>query len=243
MADIKKSGVEVVVDNFAGIGTIPVEADQHQYYYDSSSGRRKNKQCCISIGGDLVLNNPKYTQVAGVYESISRGKEYNDNSKSNELHSAILVAWDAAHLPLRTSSADVVVSDLPFGQQCLSLHSLNQLLPLVFRECARILSPETGRMVLLCGSPKILNAIEELSDRYWEKPIPRVSPVNIGGILAWVIRLNRNELVFNNGSILEQNKILARKKAIMQKRDRVSRQRKSEAYEQLTKKRKRDSGA
>jgi len=235
MADLKRTGEEVIVDPCAGIGTIPVEAEQYQYYFDTSSGQRKNQRC-VAMGGDLVLNNPTFTKVAGFYEGINRGIEYDD--KSDVLHSANLMAWDAAYLPLRTNSADVVVSDLPFGQQCLSLNSLNQLLPLVFRECARILKPDTGRAVLLCGSPhSILASIEQLSGHYWKRPSPRVSPVNIGGIVAWVVRVDRNNTVFNIFEEPEQTNFLARVKKIAQKRDRVKRQRQDESFEQQTKRR------
>jgi 23S rRNA G2445 N2-methylase RlmL len=138
MADMQNSGVEIVLDPCVGIGTIPVEAEQY------FSGRRKNKQC-VSIGGDLVLNSPKYTKIAGLLESVSRRIDCDDIT--NEIESSLLVAWDASHLPMRTSSVDIVISDLPIGQQCLSRDSLNQLLLLVFRECARVLTSKSGRMV------------------------------------------------------------------------------------------------
>jgi hypothetical protein len=80
----------------------------------------------------------------------------------------------------------------------------------------------------------ILASIEQLSNCYWEKPLRRLSPVTIGGILAWIIRVDRNEKAFDNGSALEQSKILNRVRKIVQKRDRISRQRKSESVEQQT---------
>ena len=236
MADLQK--YDIVLDPCAGIGTIPIEAEQYQYYFDSSyaAGQSKSKQC-LSIGGDLILNNPKYTRVAGVLESIQ--KELNrggtiDNMKS----SSLLVAWDAVHLPMRTSSVDVAVSDLPFGQQCLSLSALNELLPFIFLECARVLMPNTGRMVMLAGgSPMALIAnIEKLSGKYWKKPIPRFSPVSIGGLLAWIVRVDRNEIAFDRNAVPEQ-RTLVRK--IAKKRDLISRHRKSESGEQQTSKRRR----
>jgi len=63
----------------------------------------------------------------------------------------VSAAWDAALLPLCDRSVDTVVSDLPFGVKCLTAAKLQKLLPLAFRECARVLRPGTGRMVLLCG--------------------------------------------------------------------------------------------
>jgi hypothetical protein len=230
MANLQK--YDIVLDPCAGIGTIPVEAEQYHKHFDSSfpQGQNESKQF-LSIGGDLILNNPKYTEVAGVMENFSRRKPTIDNTTHDLKSSSLLVAWDATHLPMRTNSVDVVVSDLPFGQQCLSATALNQLLPLVFLECARVLMPITGRMVVLAGgSPIALIAnIEKLSGKYWKKPIPRVSPVSIGGILAWIIRVDRNEEAFDCDSVPEQL-TLVRKFA--QKRDRISRHRKSDSGEQ-----------
>jgi hypothetical protein len=85
-------------------------------------------------------------------------------------------------------------------------------------------------VVLAGGSPIALIAnIEKLSGKYWKKPIPRVSPVSIGGILAWIIRVDRNEEAFDCDSVPEQL-TLVRKFA--QKRDRISRHRKSDSGEQ-----------
>ena len=226
---------DIVLDPCAGVGTIPVEAEQYhkRSEFTHPQGLNESKHF-ISIGGDLVLNNPKYTQVAGLIENFNRRK--NDGLKS----SSLLVAWDATHLPMRTSSVDVVVSDLPFGQQCLSVAALQQLLPLVFLECARVLTPTTGRMVILAGgSPlTVIAMIRELSGKYWKKPISRISPVSIGGILAWILRVDRNEEAFDRDGVPEQ---LNRVRKIAQKRDRINRQRKSDSGEQLTGKRKKRS--
>jgi hypothetical protein len=210
-----------------------VEAEQ----YNSHLGRNTSKKF-LSIGGDLILNNPKYTKVAGIMENFSRKETLIDSTRNGLKSSSLLVAWDAAHLPMRTNCVDVVVSDLPFGQQCLSATTLNQLLPLVFLECARVLTPTTGRMVLLAGgSPIALIAnIEKVSGKYWKKPLIRVSPVSIGGILAWIFKVDRNGEVFDRDSTREQL-TLARK--IAQRRDRISRQRKSDSGEQQTGKRRR----
>lgn len=223
---------DIVLDPCAGVGTIPVEAEQYHKRSESTHRQGLNEsKHFVSIGGDLILNNPKYTQVAGLIENFNGRK--NGGLKS----SSLLVAWDATHLPMRTSSVDVVASDLPFGQQCLSVSALQQLLPLVFLECARVLTPTTGRMVILAGgSPlSVIAMIRELSGKYWKKPISRVSPVSIGGILAWILRVDRNDETFDRDSVPSQ---LDRVRKITQKRDRINRQRKSDSGEQLTGKRK-----
>ena len=64
-------------------------------------------------------------------------------------------------------------------------------------EFARVLRPVTGLMVLLCGSfSPILDALQRLNSlqpngTVWELPCKAVFPVNVGGIVAWVIKVNR----------------------------------------------------
>jgi len=230
---------DVVLDPCAGIGTIPVEAEQYQACFETSTAGRigpsEKKKQYLAIGGDLVLNNPKYTRIAGIMEHANG---YTVGSGNSNRSSSLLVAWDAAQLPMRTSCVDVAVSDLPFGQQCLSVNALNQLLPLIFLECARVLRPNTGRMIMLAGGSPIavVANMEKLSGKYWKKPIPRVSPVSIGGILAWIIVGIRNETPFDR-NIVPKQLTLVRK--IAEKRDRINRQRNSESGEQQRDKRRR----
>ncbi len=225
---------DVVLDPCAGIGTIPVEAEQYHKRFEFTQGQSLDKcKHFISIGGDLILNNSNYTEVSGMMEGFIRRKNNDESCKDRLTSSSLLVAWDAAHLPMRTGSVDAVVSDLPFGQQCLSASAVSQLLPLVFLECARVLTLGTGRMVVLAGgSPTtLISLIRELSGKYWKKPISRVSPVTIGGILAWIVRVDRNYEVFDCSCVSEQ---IDRVRKVTQKRDRTHRQRKSDSGQQIT---------
>jgi hypothetical protein len=96
-------------------------------------------------------------------------------------------------------------------------------------------------VVLAGGSPIALIAnIGKLSAKYWKKPIPRVSPVSIGGILAWIIRIDRNREPFDCENSLEK---LSLTRKIAQKRDRISRQKKTASGEQQTGKRRRKASA
>lgn len=224
---------DIVMDPCAGVGTIPVEAEYYQNSFETSlsCGNTNHPSKFLGIGGDVVLNNPKYTTIAGIMENAKTTKQH--------IGSSLLVAWDASHLPVRTASIDVTASDLPFGQQCLSANELNRLLPLIFLECARVLRPNTGRMVMLAGGSPIgiIANIEKLSKKYWKQPIPRVTPISIGGILAWIIVVVRNETPFDPNCSDDPQK-LAMVRKVAEKRDRVSRQRKSEFGDQQTGKRK-----
>lgn len=83
----------------------------------------------LGLGGDLILNNDSFRPLAADYSK--RMKQQNVSCKAD------LLGWDAALLPLRNASVDAIVSDLPFGQQCLSSGKLEALLPLILGELGR----------------------------------------------------------------------------------------------------------
>ena len=76
---------DVVLDPCAGIGTIPLEVPNG----------------VIALGGDLILSDSACRPVAADY--FKRIKQHNISCKAD------LLAWDAAVLPLRTSSVDAVL--------------------------------------------------------------------------------------------------------------------------------------
>jgi hypothetical protein len=191
---------EVVLDPCAGLGTIPLEAD---VFLDQ----------CVGLGGDIVLNKPTMRATASSLEQVAR-------DSTRRAASSLLVAWDASHIPVRDCSIDVCVSDLPFGKQCLSSNDLIQLLPLLFLECARILTLDLGRMVLLCGSPSITESLNE-SEKYWKQPCTVATPVNIGGLQAWVIRIERNGVPYDASYHQRKGDRVRR---LTKKRDMVNRQ-------------------
>lgn len=196
---------ELLVDPCAGIGTIPVEAESYFPFR------------MVGIGGDIVLDHDSMASATFSMEAIAK---HNNNTEDATNFSRLSVAWDAALLPLRTGIVDAVVSDLPFGKLCLSSSTLNRLLPLIMVECARILVPSTGRMLLLCASPNALfRALEEFP-HFWKRPCTMVAPVNIGGMLAWMVRIERSEVAFDNSSSETSTKAtIGRIRAMAKKRD------------------------
>jgi hypothetical protein len=191
---------DVVLDPCAGIGTIPMEVS----FLPVS---------VVAIGGDLAIADAKVKEVAVEY--TRKGIRVRPCHRSTEIKNSVssvaerlppnLLAWDAASLPLRSQSVDAAVSDLPFGQQCLSSTKLDGLIPLIISEMARVLRPNTGRMVLLCGSYvpilghfRYANAVSKETDNanetigdVWNLPCTSVFPVNIGGHCAWVVQVTR----------------------------------------------------
>jgi Putative RNA methylase family UPF0020 len=167
LAKIQKG--DIILDPCCGIGTIPL-----------------NVKDGISIGGDLCLLPGDLAGIAGKY--------INGFGRTNP--STNLCAWDAAYLPIRSASIDIVISDFPFGKQCMSANKLYQVLPLWLGELARVLRPGTGRVVILCGAFGIvvdaLTAINEPKISNWD--VTSVFSVNIGGLLAWIVMAVRTNV-------------------------------------------------
>ena len=199
---------ELVIDPCCGIGTIPVECEHYLLTANNNSTRS-----AVSIGGDIVLDHDTMSSAAIALEQVANHGHHNhhhhhhqkqqqqqqqssSSSSSPSSFSQLSVAWDAAYLPLRTGSVDAVVSDLPFGKMCLSSSTLEKLLPLIMHECARVLLPGRGRMVLLCGSPDALFRALAVHSMYWKQPCTMIAPVNIGGLLAWMCRIERSNVNF-----------------------------------------------
>lgn len=93
---------DVVLDPCAGVGTIPVEVMFH-------------KPGAVGFGGDLVLTPEAVGPIASSNEQEAQNLKKTMHPTSAPCSN--LMAWDATCLPLRSASIDVVVSDLPFGQQ------------------------------------------------------------------------------------------------------------------------------
>jgi hypothetical protein len=193
---------DIVVDPCVGIGTIPLQISKH----------------AVGLGGDLVLVPNSFAGVASRYV-----KQHDAKFRK----SGNLIGWDASWLPLRSCSIDVIVSDLPFGHTCLSSAKLGTLLPVVLGEMARVLRPNTGRAVLLCGAfAGIVQALETLnqaSPNNWVLPCESVFPVNIGGILAWVVIVTRGN---GDGTRLQTHQTRVQK--ITATRERAGRQRQAD---------------
>jgi len=163
---------DVLVDPCVGMGTILHEAPSH----------------VVSMGGDVFLTPDKLAPPV-----VSFFQDHGDI-----VH--LMSGWDAALLPIRDGCVDVVCSDLPFGQKCMSTNQLTRFLPTLVSECARILVPGSGRLTFLCGSFKLLlSAFDQVEDkccgdsilRLWAIPPQAVFPVNVGGHLAWVVQVRR----------------------------------------------------
>jgi 23S rRNA G2445 N2-methylase RlmL len=116
-------------DPMCGTGTIIAE-------------RALQGPCHQLIGGDLDADTVGAAQVNLAQVQPTRGRH-------------LLYHWDARALPVRSSSLDVVVSNLPFGEQ-LGTHQDNvALYEGFFRQLERALRPG-GRAVLLTSEKALM---------------------------------------------------------------------------------------
>ena len=134
----------VILDPCAGIGTIPLRSGSFSHY---------------GLGGEV--SQPIFWNAAPHFVKCNQMINCNGRQISD------LAGWDATILPLRDSFVDAVISDIPFGQKCMSSSELMVFMPSLFYQCARVLVPKTGKMLLLCGNfetvVKCLFALNERS--------------------------------------------------------------------------------
>lgn len=170
---------DIIIDPCAGVQTIPVEASFKKAF---------------AIGGDLALANQE-----GLYNVVhSYCKHASEVQRRQQLVGASdMMAWDATLTPIRDGTIDCIISDLPFGKQCLSANELNNFLPLFLNECARILK-KGGKALFLCGAVHgMLDALltSSVGSDLFDKPTS-ILPVNIGGISAWIFYLRRSDAIY-----------------------------------------------
>lgn len=104
------------------------------------------------------------------------------------------VRWDLCSLPIRTSSVDIIVTDMPFGKRMGSKKRNWDLYPSCLREMARVCRPGSGKAVLLTQDKKCFSKAVSRMGGLWRKQ--HVVWVNVGGLHAGVYLLKRTPGVF-----------------------------------------------
>ncbi|XP_064857839.1 tRNA (guanine(6)-N2)-methyltransferase THUMP3-like [Oncorhynchus nerka] len=64
------------------------------------------------------------------------------------------VQWDLCHLPMRTSSVDIIITDMPLGKRMGSRKKNWDLYPPCVREMAQVSRPGSGKAVILTQDKK-----------------------------------------------------------------------------------------
>uniref|UniRef100_A0A3P8TIR3 THUMP domain containing 3 n=1 Tax=Amphiprion percula TaxID=161767 RepID=A0A3P8TIR3_AMPPE len=104
------------------------------------------------------------------------------------------VRWDLCSLPIRTSSVDIIITDMPFGKRMGSKKKNWDLYPSCLREMARVCRPGSGKAVLLTQDKKCFSKAISRMGGLWRKL--HTVWVNVGGLHAGVYLLKRTAAVF-----------------------------------------------
>ncbi|KAG7494870.1 THUMP domain-containing protein 3 [Solea senegalensis] len=104
------------------------------------------------------------------------------------------VQWDLCSLPIRTSSVDIIITDMPFGKRIGSRKKNWDLYPSCLREMARVCRPGSGKAVLLTQDKKCFAKAVSRMGGLWRKLF--TVWVNVGGLHAGVYLLQRTGAVF-----------------------------------------------
>ncbi|XP_071450497.1 tRNA (guanine(6)-N(2))-methyltransferase THUMP3-like [Hetaerina americana] len=155
---------DVVIDPLSGSGSIPIEG---------------------------AAAFPKSYFVAGDFQDVPCGltKKNLENYDISKTLPLDVMKWDSLKLPIRNSSVDVVVTDMPFGKRSGSKKSNKVLYPGVLRELGRVLRKGTGRAVLLTADRRSLEMAHNMTKKLWNLADRR--HVNVGGLKAVVFLLRR----------------------------------------------------
>ncbi|XP_062854198.1 THUMP domain-containing protein 3 [Trichomycterus rosablanca] len=168
---------DVIIDPMCGTGAIPLEGViewPHSFF----------------ISGD---NNDM--AISRTVNNINHILKRRLNGGSTTPGLAIDTAqWDLCHLPLRTSSVDIITTDMPFGKRMGSKKKNWDLYPSCLREMARVCRPGTGRAVLLTQDKKCFTKALLRLGGLWRKS--HTVWVNVGGLHAGVFVLRRTPAVF-----------------------------------------------
>uniref|UniRef100_A0A672MMH3 THUMP domain-containing protein 3-like n=1 Tax=Sinocyclocheilus grahami TaxID=75366 RepID=A0A672MMH3_SINGR len=172
---------DVIVDPMCGTGAIPLEGVME--WQNSFFLAGDNNGTAVSRS----VNNIKHIL-----------KRTHDGGSSSGLPLDI-VQWDLCNLPMRSSSVDIIITDMPFGKRMGSKKKNWELYPLCLREMARVCKPGTGKAVLLTQDKKcFLKALSQM-EGLWRKL--HTVWVNVGGLHAGVFVLKRTAVVFGPTSV------------------------------------------
>ncbi|XP_066520223.1 THUMP domain-containing protein 3 [Hoplias malabaricus] len=170
---------DVIVDPMCGTGAIPLEGViewSHSFFLSGD-----NHDMAVSRTVNNINHIVKRRQTGG---STSPGLPIDT------------VQWDLCHLPMRTSSVDIITTDMPFGKRMGSKKKNWDLYPSCLREMARVCRPSTGRAVLLTQDKKCFQKALLRMSGLWRKT--HTVWVNVGGLHAGVFVLLRTGAIFGS---------------------------------------------
>lgn len=188
----KPQSSDIIIDPMCGTGAIPLEGAMEwpcSYYMAGD-----NNELAIN----RTINNINHIH----------NKRHNKGSTACGLP-IDTVQWDLCKLPIRTASADIIVTDMPFGKRIGSRKKNWDLYPSCLKEMGRVCRPEIGKAVLLTQDKKCFAKTLSTMGHLWQKS--HTVWVNVGGLHAAVYFLKRTSLSFNKITEDNENKEPAEK--------------------------------
>ncbi|XP_041836444.1 THUMP domain-containing protein 3 [Melanotaenia boesemani] len=167
---------DIILDPMCGTGAIPLEG----------AIEFNNSFYIAGDNNDMAVNRT----VNNVYHIQKRRA---DKGSTSGLP-IDTVQWDLCHLPIRTSSVDIIITDMPFGKRMGSRKKNWDLYPSCLREMARVCRPGSGKAVLLTQDKKCFAKAISRMGGLWRKL--HTVWVNVGGLHAGVYLLKRTAAVF-----------------------------------------------
>ncbi|KAF7661710.1 hypothetical protein LDENG_00255530 [Lucifuga dentata] len=167
---------DIILDPMCGTGAIPLEGAIE--FYRSFYIAGDNNDMAVN----RTLNNICHIQ-----------KQRGDKGSASGLP-IDTVRWDLCSLPIRSSSVDIVITDMPFGKRMGSRKKNWDLYPSCLREMARVCRPGSGKAVLLTQDKKCFTKALTRMGGLWRRL--HTVWVNVGGLHAAVYLLKRTTEMF-----------------------------------------------
>ncbi|KAJ7999210.1 hypothetical protein DPEC_G00213090 [Dallia pectoralis] len=167
---------DVILDPMCGTGAIPLEGaiEWEQAFYLAGD----NNGMAVS----RTVNNICHIQEKRLEKGSTPGLPIDT------------VQWDLSLLPMRTSSVDIIITDMPFGKRMGSRKSNWDLYPSCLREMARVTRPGSGKAVILTQDKKCFQKAVSRMGGLWKRH--HTVWVNVGGLHAGVFLLKRTGGVY-----------------------------------------------
>ncbi|XP_012258323.2 tRNA (guanine(6)-N2)-methyltransferase THUMP3-like [Athalia rosae] len=155
---------EIIMDPMCGGGSIPIEA-------------------AIAFPNTYVLCGDNHEK------AVARTKSNIDGQLVPR--SMDLVEWSVSELPLKDSSIDIVVTDMPFGKRSGSMTDNRVLYKKYLAELGRVSKLGTGRLVLLTYDRRSIQLALQVTSSSFK--VIKMLGVNMGGLHAAVYVLKRTK--------------------------------------------------
>lgn len=167
---------DIILDPMCGTGAIPLEGAIE--FYSSFYIAGDNNDMAVN----RTVNNISHIQKRRADKGSASGLPIDT------------VQWDLCNLPVRSSSVDIIITDMPFGKRMGSRKKNWDLYPSCLREMARVCRPGTGKAVLLTQDKKCFSKAISRMGGLWRRT--HTVWVNVGGLHAAVYLLKRTAALF-----------------------------------------------